>query len=754
MARTLTESRSEDTVFVRSSTVYLLIEECGYKLQELRLAFEPLTIGSAADNDVVLSAGCVAPHHARIEPDGLGHRLVDLGSANGLLVRGRRVEEHFLVDGDVVRIADPATGNFISLTYQDIGKQAQVQPMEAVRRQRLVDEVTTIGRRGCDLELPNLQVSRLHAEIRRVGDGHVIRDRASINGVFVNGKRIDEYVLRVGDIIQIGPFKLAYDGGSLEQFNQQGAMRLDARSLTQAAGGRMILDHVSLVVDPREFVAIVGPSGAGKSTLMGALSGYQRADDGMLFVNDDDFYANFDAYRAVIGYVPQDDIVHPNLRVDEALFYTAKLRLSPDTSRAEIETRIARVLEDVRMTDHRHKYIHQLSGGQRKRVSIASELISEPSLFFLDEPTSGLDPGLEKRMMYTLRYLADSGRTVVLVTHATANIMQCDLVVFMAEGRMVYYGPPAGALAMFQVTSGDFADIYTKLDAQVLAREDALTHGELAPEYAIWREHNPQASEPPALAELWEIRYRSTDEYRRYVYERQLRADMGSDSSLAPVPNDLHAIAPGIYRFREASPAVVTSGRPRQPHDAQVSIRRQMSLLARRYLRLIVSDRRNLWILLLQAPVIGFVLLLAARREALQNVVSTNGRLVLFLLAVVAVWFGVLNSVREITKESRIYKRERLANLRISAYLMSKLGVLAGLCLVQSLILVLIITLKVDFSAAVTALTDDGLMEVIRDPPLGMWGATFVTIFLTSLTGVGLGLLISTLVSNSDKAMS
>ncbi len=740
---------------MRSRTMYLLVEEAGRKLHEVRLGIEQQTIGRAADNDIVIGSRCVSPYHARIEPQGIGHRIVDLDSANGLLVRGQRVSEHALLDGDVVRIADPATGNFVSLTYQDIGKQAQVQPSEPVRRRPLVGERTTIGRKGCDLDLPNLQVSRLHAEVRREAGGHVIRDRASINGVFVNGKRIDERSLNVGDVVQIGPFKLVYDGEALDQFDQQGAMRLDARSLARAAGGRMILDHVSLVVEPCEFVAIVGPSGAGKSTLMGALSGYQRADEGMVLVNSDDFYVNFDAYRAVIGYVPQDDIVHANLRVEEALQFTAKLRLPPDTSSAEIESRIARVLEDVRMSDHRHKYIHQLSGGQRKRVSIAAELISEPSLFFLDEPTSGLDPGLEKRMMYTLRYLADSGRTVMLVTHATANIMQCDLVVFMAEGRMVYFGPPSRALEMFGVTSGDFADIYTKLDSgQQRAGGDAVTHGELAAEYDVWRRHNPEAKLPPSQAELWEIRYRSTEQYRRYVYDRQRRADGGPDSMVKAVPLELQAVAPGIYRYRVAAPAIGGSGRPRQPSEAQVSIWLQLKILMQRYVRLIISDRRNLWILLLQAPVIGFVLLLAARRGALQNVISSNGRLVLFLLAVVAVWFGVLNSVREITKEARIFRRERLANLRISSYLLSKVGVLAGLCFIQSLVLVLVITLKVDFSAAVSALTDDGFVEVIRSPPLGLWGATFVTVFLTSLTGVGLGLLISTLVSNSDKAMS
>jgi ABC-type multidrug transport system ATPase subunit len=188
--------------------------------------------------------------------------------------------------------------------------------------------------------------------------------------------------------------------------------------------------------------------------------------------------------------------------------------MSADTTAAEISARIDRVLEDVEMSAHRQQRIVDLSGGQRKRVSIASELLADPSLFFLDEPTSGLDPGLEKKMMYTLRYLADSGRTVVLVTHATANIMQCDQVVFMADGKMVYYGPPAGALQMFGVTSGDFADIYTKLQGR-------CGRGGGGRRTASWRGvrvvmgTDPNRTIPPTMAELWELRYQSSESTRR-----------------------------------------------------------------------------------------------------------------------------------------------------------------------------------------------------------------------------------------------
>ena len=738
----------EETVLIRSSTTYLTVEDRGRKLSDVRLGPRPLRIGRRPDNDVVVQAPGVAPYHARIEPIGSGHRIVDLENTTGLVFRGQRVRSHVFADGDVVRIGDRVTGNFLSLVYQDLGKRAQAQLSAPVQRALLERPVLRLGREGCDLNLPSLQVSRQHAEIRRVRAGHEVLDLGSTNGTFVNGARVHSHRLRVGEVIQVGPFKLTYTGKSLDQLDQVGAMRVDARALTRVTpDGRVILDQVSLVIEPREFVALVGPSGAGKSTLMGALAGYRRAERGTLRVNGDDFYANYDCYRAVLGYVPQDDILHASLTVEDALTFTAKLRLPADTTAAEISARIVRVLEEVEMSEQRKQTIADLSGGERKRVSIASELLADPSLFFLDEPTSGLDPGLEKRMMYTLRYLADSGRTVVLVTHATANITQCDLVAFMAEGRLVYYGPPSGALQMFGAVSGDFADIYTRLQGR--ASEELAAQSDLAFEYDVWRRHNTDRDATPTMAELWEIRFRNSEYFRLHVWERQQERGRRADPDGAGI--GVQTIAPGLFRFSPADVQPVDVPPPVPPPVSEV---RQFAILTLRYLRLLFADRRNLLILLMQAPIIGVVILLAARANALQTPTSSNGRLVLFLLSVIGVWFGVLNSVREVTKESKIYRRERLANLRIGAYLGSKVAVLAGLCLIQSLVLLAVLALRVDFSPAFTAITPDGFVDLIRAPPLGLWGAALLTVFLTALSGVGLGLLISTVVSSSDKAMS
>ncbi|HET9224826.1 MAG TPA: FHA domain-containing protein, partial [Roseiflexaceae bacterium] len=449
----------------------LVVQDEG-QTHEVPLGGRALTLGRAPDNDIVLRSRFVSARHARIEPDGVAHRIVDVGSTNGLLYEGKRLpasSPHALLDGDVLRIGDPATGNFVTLAYRN-PHAARVTQSATVAHSYPLDPndlQITIGREGAEIVLENPQVSRQHAVIERVDGHHLLRDVGSANGTFVNGQRITQHTLRPGDVIQIGAFKLVYDGDSLDQYDQRGALRIDARNLsrsvTRNGRARLILKDVSLSIAPREFVALVGGSGTGKSTLLNALSGYVQASGGKVLVNGDDYYGNFDAYRSVLGYVPQDDIIHRMLPVDRALGYAARLRLPDDTAPAEIAQRIGRVLEDVEMAPHRDTLVENLSGGQRKRVSIGAELLADPSLFFLDEPTSGLDPGLEKKMMYTLRRLADSGRTIVLVTHATANITQCDHVAFMSDGRLVYFGPPEEALQFFNVTSGDFADIYTKL---------------------------------------------------------------------------------------------------------------------------------------------------------------------------------------------------------------------------------------------------------------------------------------------------
>lgn len=734
------EPSPDVTWALRAQSSRLVVREPGQRPTPVALGGKALELGRGADNAIVVRAEFVAEQQLRFEPTGIGdgYRVREIGGGCGLLFEGQQILERELRHGDVLRIGDPWTGSFVTITYQRFART--IAPARQAPRCPLDAPEVAIGREGCALTLSSLLVSRRHALVRtRPGGGHEVIDLVSANGTFVNGERVTSTALQRGDIIQVGPFKLVYTGDALESHDERGAIELKAKELVRTvAGGRVILNKVSLAISPREFVAIVGGSGAGKSTLLGALSGLVRPNEGQVLVNGDDYYAHFDAYRGEIGYVPQSDILHQGLTVEDALRYQALLRLPEDTAAAEIAARVERVLEDVEIADRRGVAICNLSGGQRKRVSIAAELLADPSLFFLDEPTSGLDPGLEKRLMFTLRRLADAGRTVVLVTHATANIHQCDHVAFLAEGRLVWFGPPAEALAHFGVRDGDFADIYTKLEGEAHGGHPLIVGGELRQEYEQWRKGG--ASREPTLAELWELRFVRSAARSRYVAERLLVPTRG----------------PSMRTSQQSPGASMVAAVPKhRPAPARVSALRQMRVLTARYLRLLSADRRNLAIMLAQAPLIGAILALVARQDALQDLSSQHGRLVLFLVALVAVWFGILASVRELTKEREIFRRERLAELRIGPYLLSKVLVLGVLCLAQSAVLLGVLGLEVDLSAPVKVFTALGPTDVVRGVgALGFAGALLMTTFLSSLSGLGMGLLVSSVAKTSDRAMS
>lgn len=282
-----------------------------------------------------------------------------------------------------------------------------------------------------------------------------IADLGSTNGTFINGKQIaDARVLRPGDTIRVGPCRLVFNfDETIVRHDEEGNLRLDAVNLKKIVGkGTTVLNDISLSILPKEFVVIAGVSGGGKSTLLDALNGFRPATSGTVLVNGSDLYQNFNAYRTELGYVPQKDIVHVELTVGQALSYAAQLRMPADTTLAERNTRVQEVLEDLGLSHRRDVPVKNLSGGQLKRVSIGVELLTKPSLFFLDEATSGLDPGTEADIMRLLRKLSDQGRTVLLITHATENVMLCDLVVFLAAGgRVAYFGPPAEAPEYFGV---------------------------------------------------------------------------------------------------------------------------------------------------------------------------------------------------------------------------------------------------------------------------------------------------------------
>src|SRR5713226_231526 len=726
----------------------------------LPLSKNVISIGRDPSNDMVIPEQVVSGFHAQIVREGNQYIFIHPHpqarqgrTLNGIIYQGRHIkgDEPFkkpLARGDFFRIGDEH-GTMVTISYND-GSGALQDFVPEIHPIALGAPVITIGRMPDNMVVLNHpQVSGRHARLERVQlqgqrqDTYSYRiiDVGSTNHVYVNGQRVTSQVLRLGDEIHIGPFNLTYTGMQLTQRDESGGIRIDALDLRKEGNKKTILiNDISIAIPPRKFVALVGGSGTGKSTLMDALNGLRPANKGQVLYNNKDYYHHLAAFSTQLGYVPQDDIIHRDLTVERALYYTARMRLPEDFTEEQVRQRIDEVLDDVDMKHRRKLLVSKLSGGQRKRVSIALELLANPSVFFLDEPTSGLDPGLDRKMMFLLRKLADKGHTIILVTHATNNINTCDYVCFLAQGgRLAYFGPPNDAKAYFEKT--DFAEIYSAL------------------------EPTEQNKNIPAEAEA---RFRASPYYQKYVKEP---LDQGPA---------------GRARVIDATIAV----KPPKRGDPM----KQFILLSMRYLELLKNDTGNLLILLLQAPIIAAILFFLAapgvfassnvatcppqrdvpqtvsnkydcqnvvnalntsqgeqliaqkgltKDEALQQSIAQgsggDAQKILFIMAFAAVMFGCINGAREIVKEEPIYRRERTVNLGIVPYMLSKVVVLGVLCLVQSAILVVVVSFKAPF---------------VHGTFLPPFIEVYISMALTALAGLMLGLAISALAPNNDRATS
>ncbi len=528
----------------------------------------------------------------------------------------------------------------------------------------------TIGRdESNDVVLPDVNVSRFHAEMVALDGTIELNDLGSRNGTRVNGELVQRVTLRDGDEIGVGPFGIAFDGQRLIARTDRGALRLESREVSVIVKERQILSSTSLAIEPGELVAIIGESGAGKSTLLKAISGVSRPSAGRVTINGEPL-----ANRLTdVGYVPQDDIVHSLLTVDEALRYAARLRLPEDASRAEIDETVSRVIAELALEGNARQRIGSLSGGQRKRTSVATELLGSPSLLFLDEPTTGMDPALESKMMQLFRALADHSRAVVLVTHATKNLALCDRVIVMGRGGvMAFEGPPAEALEFFGVDTYD--GIYDALDE--------TPSGD-------WRER----------------------------YERSHRGLAATEAA--------------------ATPATAEPGPP--PTRSGGGLVAQTVMLTGRYLKLLVRDRRNLLLLLGQAPILALAAvglfhsgLFKHRGGSAQLSIE-----LLFLMSLTAIWIGSIDGGREIVKERAVFERESAEGLRLSAYLLSKIAVLFA-----------VITAQVVLNA--------GVLLAFRplDEPASAYLAVGALLILTGFAGVCMGLFLSTISTTEDQSMT
>ncbi|MEU2509962.1 FHA domain-containing protein [Streptomyces sp. NPDC007863] len=487
-----------------------------------------------------------------------------------------------------------------------------------------------------ELVVSDLQVSRHHAEFHATPDGRMeIRDLGSHNGTYVNGQPIPKggtALLGPQDIVGVGHSTFRIVGGQLEEFVDTGSVSFSARHLTVTVdGGKQILKDVSFGVPEKSLIGVIGPSGSGKSTLLKALTGYRPANEGDVLYDNRSLYKQFAELRQRIGLVPQDDILHKELTVQKALRYAAKLRFPGDTATAEREARIDEVLRELKLDIHKEKKVTSLSGGQRKRVSVALELLTKPSLIFLDEPTSGLDPGMDRDVMQLLRALADDGRTVLVVTHSVAELALCDKLLVMAPGGSVaYFGPPDEALNFFGYSS--WADVFSAFEN--------------------YRDYD------------WAGRWKGSQHYQLYAA-------------------DIDAVAAQPVHMPQQA-----MSRPPKPQGWGS----QLWTLIRRYTSVIVSDKGFLALMVILPAVIGSVSVVIPADFGLApptppSRFNGDAGIIMLILTVGMCFSGAANSVRELIKERVIYERERATGLSRSAYLMSKVIVLGVITAFQGVIL-------------------------------------------------------------------
>jgi ABC transport system ATP-binding/permease protein len=650
----------------------LVIYKEGAFFQDLWLNTNVITIGRAPDNVLCLNDDLtVSRHHAQLALGTNGYLVTDVGSSDGTYLNDTRIQPfipHKISDGDRLTLGTLFQFTFVGVPVPEPAKplaspampidRTMVSPFDSspapdnAPSQRLNlrgRSSLTIGRDPTnDMVINHPSASRYHAQIKVQSGRYTLFDLNSTNGTFVNGDLIvGSHALEPGDAIRIGSTQMVFNmDETLIKTDDEGNLRIDALKLNKVVSkGLNLLNDISLSIQPREFVAIAGVSGGGKSTLLDAISGFRPATSGSVYVNGIDLYKNFNAYRTEIGYVPQRDIVHMELTIEEALQFAAKLRMPLDTTPAERHQRVEEVMSELNLTVRRDVQIKKLSGGQLKRVSIGVELLTKPSLFFLDEATSGLDPGIETELMQLLRELADQGRTVLLITHATENVMLCDQVVFMARGgNLAFFGPPQDALTYFGVQR--FNEIYRKVE----------------------NERSP---------EEWQAEYAKSSYFKKYIADRQKSLSIQDDSR--KTKKRMRKVESGAKVKR-------TSGW------------RQFLILSERNLAILARDRISLLLMLAVAPMLGLLDLVAWPRTLLDIKLGNPSLTIsmLFTAILITIMVGSVSTMREIVKEMDIYKRERMIGLQIAPYVFSKVWVAVLLSVYQAVIFVLFKSIAID----------------------------------------------------------
>lgn len=685
-------------------------------------------IGRDDAADISLSDARASWNHAVIRAEGSVWVLEDVGSRNGTFLGNQRVTRLEISGPCVVHFGHPEDGPVMSFELgappqgpdgqgpgqRDNGQDGHGQQglagsagettfvpgvlrEDRTSRIRVQSQVMKIGRRpDNDIVVADLGVSKQHAELRRTPTGrYSIIDLGSHNGTYVNGSRVNQAELNEEDIIAIGHATFRLVGGELIEYIDDGRATFEAHDLQVVVNNngekKVLLDGITFPLPERSMMAVIGPAGSGKTTLLNALTGKRQATSGNVYYDFRDLYDNYDELRQRIGFVPQDSVTHDQLTAQSALNYAAKLRFPSDTAPDERSHRVGEVLDELSMTEHKDKQIHNLSGGQKKRVNIGLELLTQPTLVFLDEPTSPLDPHLKRQMFEQMREMANAdserGQSVVVITHDVGSdlIGKCDrLLVLQPGGKMAYFGPPAEGLRYFK--ANDWADVFQGFEDQ------------------------PKRD--------WAQEYRRSPEFAKYVSTPiSVRRDNGQrkpDDQLRPKPT---------------------------------STLNQVVTLARRYVRVMLADKVFIATTVVMPIVLGGLVRLTPDSLGLRNGLgklmgtNTSAIQVLMILVMSSVLSGTALSIREIIKERDIYERERMAGESPTAYLFSKVLVLAVISVLQTLLVVLVGLVGTKVPPRGVVIPVNALVEI------------FVALAVLGVVSMLIGLAISSLVTKGDQTM-
>lgn len=641
----------------------------------VKFAFVPgqpseVVVGRSSSAQICINNNVVSSQHAQLIFDANGNlHVIDMNSSNGTFLNDRKLEPgvpyqvratdrlYFSGPSGVELVFNPDNYEMVKVQRSSSAKNTGDNNFSTTNILEKFNSKNrlTVGRNpDCDVFLGHNSISRNHATIEKKGaNSFVLTDLGSLNGTYVNGRRVNGSVkVSQNDTIIIGRFQLSLSG-KVKDLTQEVAIRTE-RIVKQFENGKIGLHECSFEIPSKSLLAVMGPSGCGKSTLLKALNGDSPPTSGHVYISGLELNANYDYLKTQIGYVPQDDIVHRELTVEQSLYFAAKLRLEHSDS-TFIQQKIEQVLKDLNIEHIRKNLVGKISGGQRKRVSIAVEILTDPLILFLDEPTSPLDPQTIEEFLEILRNLSNKGTTVIMVTHKPEDLNYMDTVIFMAEGgHKVYQGDTSNYLSHFNVD--DTIKVYAQL---------------AMPQAAKW-----------------------------------------------------------INNHKQNHPALGTMAAPKEKQNSRhANFFYQLWWLTIRYFNIKLNDRVNTIVMIGQAPIIAGLICLIFPFISLP---------VPFLLAISAVWFGTNNAAREIVSEAPIYKRERMFNQGILAYMLSKIAVLGTFAAIQSLLFTLIISFNFSNS----------------DPSWEAPAQTFLWMLLVSLAASMMGLLLSAVVSTTEKVMT